>query len=101
MDNLREQVMINQFVMAAGCPRDQAIQILQAAQWQFETALSLFFQEATVPQHLHSSRWVPNVYFIIPVDMSARQVRLMLMRSNLFGADIALQGMAPFPQCLD
>lgn len=36
MENLREQVMINQFVMAAGCPRDQAVQILQAAQWQFE-----------------------------------------------------------------
>ena len=36
MENLKEQVMINQFVMAAGCPRDQAVQILQAAQWQFE-----------------------------------------------------------------
>lgn len=36
MDSLREQVMINQFVLAAGCARDQAKQILQATQWQFE-----------------------------------------------------------------
>ena len=36
MEGLREQVMINQFVMAAGCARDQAKQILQASQWQFE-----------------------------------------------------------------
>jgi len=36
MDSLREQVMINQFVLAAGCARDQAKQLLQATQWQFE-----------------------------------------------------------------
>lgn len=39
MENLREQVMINQFIMAAGCTRDQAVQILQAAQWQFEVSI--------------------------------------------------------------
>lgn len=33
---LREQVMINQFVLAAGCAREQAKQLLQAAHWQFE-----------------------------------------------------------------
>ncbi len=36
MDNLREQVMINQFVMVAGCHVEQAKQLLQAANWQFE-----------------------------------------------------------------
>jgi len=36
MDALREQVMINQFVLAAGCAREQAKQLLQAAHWQFE-----------------------------------------------------------------
>lgn len=36
MDTLKEQAMINQFVMAAGCARDQARQLLQAAHWQFE-----------------------------------------------------------------
>ncbi|XP_044735254.1 UBA-like domain-containing protein 2 [Chrysoperla carnea] len=46
---LREQVMINQFVLAAGCAREQAKQLLQAAHWQFETALSIFFQEAAIP----------------------------------------------------
>ncbi|XP_077286620.1 uncharacterized protein LOC143911563 isoform X2 [Arctopsyche grandis] len=46
---LREQVMINQFVVAAGCARDQARQLLQAAHWQFETALSIFFQDVAIP----------------------------------------------------
>ncbi|KAG8519387.1 UBA-like domain-containing protein 2 [Galemys pyrenaicus] len=36
MDELRHQVMINQFVLAAGCAADQAKQLLQAAHWQFE-----------------------------------------------------------------
>ena len=43
MDGLRQQVMINQFVMAAGCARDQAKQILQAAQWEFEVNLGRTF----------------------------------------------------------
>ncbi|XP_027898381.1 UBA-like domain-containing protein 2 [Xiphophorus couchianus] len=52
MEELRHQVMINQFVLAAGCTADQAKQLLQAAHWQFEMALSSFFQEANVPgQH--------------------------------------------------
>ncbi|KAF2353809.1 UBA-like [Trinorchestia longiramus] len=55
MDNtLREQVMINQFVMAVGASREQARQLLQAAHWQFETALSIFFQDAPPPQTTHS-----------------------------------------------
>jgi hypothetical protein len=58
MDSLREQVMINQFVLAAGCARDQAKQLLQAAHWQFETALSIFFQEASVGGCHH-----PNGHF--------------------------------------
>ncbi|XP_005993279.1 UBA-like domain-containing protein 2 [Latimeria chalumnae] len=53
MDGLRHQVMINQFVMAAGCTADQAKQLLQAAHWQFETALSAFFQEANIPNSQH------------------------------------------------
>lgn len=42
MDALKEQAMINQFVMAAGCARDQAKQLLQAAHWQFEVVKLLF-----------------------------------------------------------
>ncbi|NWI51799.1 UBAD2 protein, partial [Calyptomena viridis] len=33
MEELRHQVMINQFVLAAGCAADQAKQLLQAAHW--------------------------------------------------------------------
>lgn len=36
MDELKHQVMINQFVLTAGCAADQAKQLLQAAHWQFE-----------------------------------------------------------------
>ncbi|KAM4821755.1 UBA-like domain-containing protein 2 [Urocitellus parryii] len=53
MEELRHQVMINQFVLAAGCAADQAKQLLQAAHWQFETALSTFFQETNIPNSHH------------------------------------------------
>lgn len=39
---LREQVMINQFVLAAGCAREQAKQLLQAAHWQFEVNILVY-----------------------------------------------------------
>lgn len=65
MDPLREQVMINQFVLAAGCAREQARQLLQASHWQFETALSIFFQEATVPS-CH-----PQYHFNTPANTPA------------------------------
>ena len=35
--------MINQFVLAAGCARDQAKQMLQAAHWQFEVIIIAMF----------------------------------------------------------
>lgn len=53
MEELRHQVMINQFVLAAGCAADQAKQLLQGAHWQFETALSTFFQESNIPSAQH------------------------------------------------
>ncbi|CAO2641945.1 UBA-like domain-containing protein 1 [Lemmus lemmus] len=43
MDELKHQVMINQFVLTAGCAADQAKQLLQAAHWQFEVLLRLSF----------------------------------------------------------
>ncbi|GFT73382.1 UBA-like domain-containing protein 2-A [Nephila pilipes] len=72
MESLREQVMINQFVLAAGCARDQAKQLLQAAHWQFETALSIFFQEATVPNchHTQNNRF-NSVNMITPANTPA------------------------------
>lgn len=52
MDSLREQVMINQFVSAAGCARDQAKQILQSAQWQFEVSTRVRLVRAFCKQTL-------------------------------------------------
>lgn len=46
---LREQVMINHLVSATGCGSDQAKELLQATQWQFEAALSLLLQDHTMP----------------------------------------------------
>ncbi|KAJ3607742.1 hypothetical protein NHX12_024793, partial [Muraenolepis orangiensis] len=60
MDELKHQVMINQFVLAAGCAADQAKQLLQAAGWQFEPALSAFFQETNIPYgHHHQMMCTP------------------------------------------
>uniref|UniRef100_A0A1A8G1A2 UBA-like domain containing 1a n=1 Tax=Nothobranchius korthausae TaxID=1143690 RepID=A0A1A8G1A2_9TELE len=61
MDELKHQVMINQFVLTAGCAADQAKQLLQAAHWQFETALSAFFQETNIPygHHHHQMMCTP------------------------------------------
>uniref|UniRef100_A0A3Q3RQ68 UBA-like domain-containing protein n=1 Tax=Mastacembelus armatus TaxID=205130 RepID=A0A3Q3RQ68_9TELE len=60
MDELKHQVMINQFVLTAGCAADQAKQLLQAAHWQFETALSAFFQETNIPYgHHHQMMCTP------------------------------------------
>ncbi|XP_033963512.1 UBA-like domain-containing protein 1 [Pseudochaenichthys georgianus] len=59
MDELKHQVMINQFVLTAGCAADQAKQLLQAAHWQFETALSVFFQETNIPYGHHHMMCTP------------------------------------------
>lgn len=48
---LREQVMINQFVLAAGCAREQAKQLLQAAHWQFEVNIWICKQTAMHEWH--------------------------------------------------
>jgi len=54
MDDLKHQVMINQFVLAAGCRHQEAHHHLRSSQWQFETALSTYFQESGIPhQHNH------------------------------------------------
>lgn len=36
MDNIRQQVMLSQFVYVAGCHPEQAKQLLTEANWQFE-----------------------------------------------------------------
>lgn len=36
LDAIRRQLVINQFVQAAGCSGEQALQFLQAAQWEFQ-----------------------------------------------------------------
>ncbi|ERE74163.1 UBA-like containing protein [Cricetulus griseus] len=57
---LKHQVMINQFVLTAGCAADQAKQRLQAAHWQLETAFSAFFQEPNIPcSHHHQMLRTP------------------------------------------
>lgn len=49
IEALRQQIMVNNFVMAAECNEDQARKLLQASHWQFQTALSIFFQETAIP----------------------------------------------------
>uniref|UniRef100_T1KSE0 UBA-like domain-containing protein n=1 Tax=Tetranychus urticae TaxID=32264 RepID=T1KSE0_TETUR len=59
MDTLREQVMINQFVSVAGCNHDQAKKMLKNNNWQFQRALSIFFQESPVVGLNPSGRYNP------------------------------------------
>lgn len=49
MDELRHQVMINQFVLTAGCAADQAKQLLQAAHWQFEVSATFIPSQQRPP----------------------------------------------------
>ncbi|KAM4631544.1 UBA-like domain-containing protein 1 isoform 1-T2 [Discoglossus pictus] len=53
MEQLKQQLLVSQFVLAAGCATEQAEQLLRAAHWQFETALSAFFQESNHPYIPH------------------------------------------------
>ncbi|XP_003748241.1 UBA-like domain-containing protein 2 [Galendromus occidentalis] len=59
VEQMRQQVMINQFALAAGCAHDQARQLLQSTQWQFETALSIFFQEVAVNAKCGGTQYNP------------------------------------------
>ena len=43
MDDLKHQIMINQFVLAAGCLSHEAREHLKTSHWQFE--VSFFFQK--------------------------------------------------------
>lgn len=96
MDTLREQVMINQFVLAAGCAREQAKQLLQATHWQFETALSLFFQEVAIP----SCAQGPGTHFgqITPCNTPATPPNFpeaLAALSKLSTGDKTPSGMSP------
>ncbi|KAM8961144.1 UBA-like domain-containing protein 1 [Pelodytes ibericus] len=53
MERLKQQLLVSQFVLAAGCATEQAEQLLRAAHWQYETALSAFFQESSHPYIPH------------------------------------------------
>ncbi|XP_063097863.1 UBA-like domain-containing protein 2 isoform X2 [Cavia porcellus] len=90
-DELRHQVMINQFVLAAGCAADQAKQLLQAAHWQFETALSTFFQETNIPNshhHHQMERALPG------------RRRLVQLRDTPPGGWVWAGGLSPPPSLL-
>jgi len=49
MENLRQEVMINQFVQVTGATREQAVSILSSSQWQLQAALSQYLEES-LPQ---------------------------------------------------
>lgn len=66
MDELKHQVMINQFVVTAGCASDQAKQLLQAAHWQFEVGAGVCLPPE--PVELNTSLCVQtDIYTLHPV----------------------------------
>lgn len=63
--SLREQVMINQFVLAAGCAHEQAKQILQSAHWQFEVIQFVNKHNTTTKIEMADVVCVYNILFSI------------------------------------
>nr|CAQ14149.1 novel protein [Danio rerio] len=97
MDELRHQVMINQFVLTAGCAADQAKQFLQASHWQFEAALSTFFQEANIP-YSHQMMCTPaNTPATPPNFPDALAMFSRLKASESFGSSSPITSMATSP----
>ncbi|XP_051569616.1 UBA-like domain-containing protein 1 [Myxocyprinus asiaticus] len=97
MEELRHQVMINQFVLTAGCAADQAKQLLQASHWQFETALSTFFQEANVP-YSHQMMCTPSNTPATPPNFpDALSMFSCLKASESFGNSSPIASMATSP----
>ncbi|KAK6328326.1 UBA-like domain-containing protein 1 [Coregonus clupeaformis] len=99
MDELKHQVMINQFVLTAGCAADQAKQLLQAAHWQFETALSAFFQETNIPYgHHHQMMCTPaNTPATPPNFPDALTMFSRLKASESFTTSSPMASMATSP----
>ncbi|KAL2101285.1 hypothetical protein ACEWY4_003046 [Coilia grayii] len=98
MDELKHQVMINQFVLTAGCAADQAKQLLQAAHWQFETALSTFFQETNIPYNHHQMMCTPaNTPATPPNFPDALTMFSRLKASESFSAGSPRGSMATSP----
>uniref|UniRef100_A0A8C4ZXE2 UBA-like domain containing 2 n=1 Tax=Gadus morhua TaxID=8049 RepID=A0A8C4ZXE2_GADMO len=94
MEELRHQVMINQFVVAAGCAADQAKQLLQAAHWQFETALSSFFQEANIPTH-HQMMCTPRNTPATPPNFPDAITMFSKLRASDYGSGPRPHGVLP------
>ncbi|CAL8265446.1 unnamed protein product [Gadus morhua 'NCC'] len=98
MEELRHQVMINQFVVAAGCAADQAKQLLQAAHWQFETALSSFFQEANIPTH-HQMMCTPRNTPATPPNFPDAITMFSKLRASDYGSGPAPMACSPPTSC--
>ncbi|XP_067407244.1 UBA-like domain-containing protein 1 [Emydura macquarii macquarii] len=99
MDELKHQVMINQFVLTAGCGPDQATQLLQAAHWQFEPALSAFFQETNISySHHHQMMCTPaNTPATPPNFPEALTMFSRLKASESFNSSSPVSSMATSP----
>ena len=46
--SLKQQVMINQFKSVTGCNHEQSLNLLASTNWQYQMALSLFFDDYAI-----------------------------------------------------
>ncbi|KAL1235084.1 UBA-like domain-containing protein 2-A [Trichinella spiralis] len=83
--NLRQQLMVNQFQTATGCSHDQAEQLLLSSRWQFQPALSLFFEEYN-PSINTSNSSCPSA----TVDKLKTDLTDWLLGENCFSCTIKL-----------
>jgi hypothetical protein len=45
---LKQQVMLNQFISITGCSYEQSRHLLASSNWQYQTALSIFFDDFSI-----------------------------------------------------
>lgn len=45
---LKQQAMLNQFISIAGCSYEQAKSLLASSNWQYQSALSVFFDDYSI-----------------------------------------------------
>jgi hypothetical protein len=92
---LKQHLLVSNFMQATGCNTEQATQLLQDARWDFEVsslchaptqpvqmALSMFFQETTIPNAAAQQRQGINPVSV--VHSTTNTLRVSNYTSHLF-----------------
>ncbi|XP_075256411.1 uncharacterized protein LOC142348795 isoform X2 [Convolutriloba macropyga] len=88
LELIRQQMMTNEFVRATGYPQDQAVRILAHFKWDYEAAVSDFFDEVkVVKQNSNSSQASAFPPHNTPLTPPAFPSDMTLSFNHLFTTD--------------